>query len=243
MTTDNHGQPQARGEDQDHRRTAQDTPQAAEQTVTLNTAQAAAQLGGVDPRTVRRWITVGLLTVDGTTLRLEARQVHSKRGTEYSIDQTALERFKEARDRAATEGQPAGQLAQPESQALALQTSIQAISDELERRGQALSQAQETIERLALQAGREAGRSQELERELETARERLAASERERELAAFRQYVVVSERERELAAFRERLAALERERDQWQRAAQESQAAKKPRATRLLPWQKPRRSE
>jgi chromosome segregation ATPase len=178
---DDPGRPQA--EDPAHR-TAPDAEH--EQTISLSTAAAAQQLG-VDPRTVRRYILEGIQRAGGGILRLEARQVRSGRGPEWQIYQSDLEKFKKERDQQATEGHAAGQAAgqvmrAEESQALTtLTTSIQIIAEELERRSQALSQAQETIERLAREAGKYAGKSEELERERDKLRERVAALEQERE--------------------------------------------------------------
>lgn len=176
--TDDPGRPQ-------EARTAPDA-EHAQLALSLTTAQAASQLG-VDSRTVRRWITEGLRTAGGTILRLQARQVRTGRGPEYQIYQHDLEAFKEQRDHDATEGQAAGQLARPaaeESQSQALTTltaSINLLGAELERRTLALSQAQETIERLAREAGRQAGRSEELERECDALRQRVAELEQERD--------------------------------------------------------------
>jgi plasmid maintenance system antidote protein VapI len=148
--------------------------------MSLNTQQAAAQLG-VDSRTIRRYIAEGIRITGGAILRLEARQVRSSRGPEWQIYQQDLENFKRERDHAATEGSTAGQLttAQPESQALT--TSITLIATELERRSVALAQAQETIERLAREAGQSAGRNEVLERELAASRQRVADLEQERD--------------------------------------------------------------
>ncbi len=172
--TGNHGHPQEkRKEDQ--------VGEQTEQTISLNTQQAGQQLG-VDGRTIRRWITDGLRTSGGAILRLQARQVRNARGPEWQIYQTDLEAFKEERGQLATEGEAAGQLLRAEeNQSQALATSIQIISTELERRSQALADAQATIERLAREAGREAGRSQELERERDVLRLRIQALEQERE--------------------------------------------------------------
>lgn len=147
-----------------------------QQTVSLNTAQAAQQLE-VDARTVRRYIT---------EKRLKARQVKSSRGLEWQIFQSDLDAFKEERDRAATEGQEAGLTRAQESQALATTVGIIAAElerreRELERRELALSEAQVTIERLALDAGRQAGRNEELEKEAARLRERVAQLEIERD--------------------------------------------------------------
>src|SRR5260370_24226772 len=84
-------------------------PDAAEQTVSLNTTQAAQQLG-VDSRTVRRYISEGIRSAGGAILRLQARQVRSNRGPEWQIYQTDLEGFKEERERAATGSQAAARL-------------------------------------------------------------------------------------------------------------------------------------
>jgi predicted ArsR family transcriptional regulator len=171
---DDPGRPQA--EDPAHR-----TAPNAEQTISLSTQQAAQQLG-VEPRTVRRYISDGI-NIGGVILRLEARPVRRKNGQEWQIYQPDLEAFQKERDRAATEGQ--GQVMRAEereSQALTtLTTSIQIIAEELERRSQALSQAQETIERLAREAGKYAGKNEELERERDSLRERVTALEQERE--------------------------------------------------------------
>lgn len=144
--------------------------------VSLTTAQAAAQLG-VDARTVRRWIT---------ERRLKARQVQSGRGPEWQIYQSDLEAFKQGRDRAATEGVEVSLTRAEESQALT--TTVQVIASELERRDRelerrdlALSEAQATIERLSFEAGRQAGRNEELERELARLRERVNELEQERD--------------------------------------------------------------
>ena len=181
--TDDHGQPE-QGEAQDGqpaaRTAAEDPGAAAQQIMSLNTQQAAAQLG-VDSRTVRRYISDGIRITGGAVLRLEARQVRSSRGPEWQIYQNDLEDFKRERDHAATEGSAAGQLTatQPESQALT--TSINIIAAELERRSVALTQAQETIERLAREAGRQAGRNEELERELDALRKHVSELEQERD--------------------------------------------------------------
>ncbi len=160
--------------------TEQRTTTAAQQTVSLNTQQAAQQLA-VDSRTIRRYITEGIRTAGGGIVRLEARQVRSNRGPEWQIYQTDLEAFKRERDRAATEGQAAGQLIRPAEESQALITSVQIIATELERRSLALSQAQETIERLAREAGRQAGRNEELERERDALQRRVKELEEERD--------------------------------------------------------------
>jgi hypothetical protein len=219
MTTDDHGQPQE--QEGNHKQDSRTTTDAADveqqqQTISVNTQQAAQQLG-VDSRTVRRYIKDGIRLANGATLRLEARQVRSNRGPEWQIYQTDLDDFKEQRDRAATEGNPAGQgqgqqaiqpVEESRSQSQALTTSINIIAEELERRSVALQQAQETIERLSYEAGRQAGRSEQLERELET--------------------------------MRKRVADLEQERNHWQQQAQERPPApaKIPRRIRLLNWRR-----
>lgn len=177
---DSPGQPESRPEMNGH---ATQAAQDERQTVLLTTAQAAAALR-VNPRTVRRYIDEGVQTPSGV-IKLVAREIHSPRGRQFQIVQADLDAFQAARDRAATEGQPAGELKRTEeaqSQAVAL--SYQIISAELERRNQALVQAQETIaqaqatiERLA----REAGRSEGLERELEEIRQRVAELEKQRD--------------------------------------------------------------
>jgi chromosome segregation ATPase len=93
----------------------------------------------------------------------------------------SLSDFKKERDHAATEGSAAGPLsaAQPESQVLT--TSLTLMATELERRCVALAQAQETIERLAREAGQYAGRTEVLERELAASRQRVADLEQERD--------------------------------------------------------------
>jgi hypothetical protein len=178
----------------------------------MSTAQAAQALG-VDSRTVRRWITEGLRTPGGAVLRLQARAV--KNGREYQVYQSDLEDFKAARDRAATEGQAAGQLARSEeNQSVALTTSIQIIAAELERKSKALEDAQQTIERLAREAGVQAGRSEELERELAAARQQLAEREKQAQ---------------DVAILRQRVTELEQERERWHQQ-------RPPRRIRLLPW-------
>lgn len=180
--TDNPGQPK-----QDMGVETGTTPDA-EQTVSFNTVQAAKLLG-VDSRTVRRYITEGIHTPAGI-VTLVARQVRTNRGQEYQVYQTDLDDFKHARDRAATEGQAAGQLTrhaaeESQNQNHALMTStIQIIAGELERRNQALiqaqatiAQAQATIERLA----REAGRNEALEREREWLQRRVDELTKERD--------------------------------------------------------------
>ena len=204
MNTGDHGQPR-----DDQKKKATDSPATtdAAQDISVNTQQAAAQLG-VDSRTVRRYITDGIRVTGGTIVHLQARQVQRGRGPEWQIYQSDLDAFKEQQDRAATEGGTTGQLTRTveenQSQSQALTTSIHVIAEELERRSLALSQAQDTIERLAHEAGRQAGRSEVLERELE--------------------------------AMRRRVTELEQERDHWQQQAQEP-PAKTPRRVRLLPWQ------
>jgi DNA repair exonuclease SbcCD ATPase subunit len=173
MMTDSPGRPEQ--PDQSAQNHQPDLDGQAEQTMSLNTAQAATQLG-VDSRTVRRWITDGLHTPGGAILRLQARQVRSGRGPEYQIYQHDLEEFKAVRDRAATEGQAASPAARAEEQQ-ALTTSISIISAELERRNLALAEAQQTIERLA----REAGKSEVLERELQLMQERVKELTQERD--------------------------------------------------------------
>jgi len=180
MTTDNHGRPHE--EKNLDGQAATDDQHAAEQVMSLSTQQAAAQLG-VDSRTVRRYIAEGIRVTGGAVVRLEARQVQRGRGPEWQIYQTDLDAFKQERDRAATEGGTTGQLTRPaeENQSQALTTSIHIISEELERRSLALSEAQSTIERLAHEAGRQAGRNEVLERELEVMRQRATALEQERD--------------------------------------------------------------
>ncbi len=139
----------------------------SEQTISLTAQQAGKQLGK-DARTVRRYITDGIRQANGEILRLKGRQVTSDRGPEWQIYQQDLEEFKALRDRSATEGQATSQLVRSgdESQALAaLSASIQLISTELEQRSLALAEAQATIERLAQDAGRQAGLNEALERE------------------------------------------------------------------------------
>ncbi len=206
---DDPGRPEAKSAEP-QRTTPDDQPA---QTMSLSTAQAAQQLG-VDPRTVRRYIVDGIRAPGGGIIRLQARQVQTGRGQEYQVYQHDLEAFKAARDRAATEGQAAGQLARvaaEESQALTtLNTSLNVLATELERRTTALLAAQETIERLAREAGQHAGRAQELER-------------RNQEL------------ERERDALRQQVIELEQAQRDYQQKAQELE--KKPRRVRLLPWQ------
>lgn len=185
-----------------------DQPDAAEgsgQTVSLSAAQAGKQLGK-DARTVRRYITDGILLANGEALRLKARQVTTARGPEWQIYQNDLDEFRSLRDRSATEGQPTNQLVRSgeESQALAaLTTSIQLISTELEQRSLALAEAQATIERLSAEAGRQAGLNE--------------ASERER------------------TSLLQRIQQLEGERNEWQQKAWELQS-KMPKKVRLFPW-------
>ena len=158
-----------------------ETSEVPLQTLSLSAQQAAEQLN-VDGRTVRRYIAVGI-RVGGKMIRLEARQVRGKRGSpEWQIYQSDLDRFKAELDRGATEGQSSSDiLAAEERQGQALSTSIQIISEELERRSVALAEAQATIEQLALEAGRQAGRSEELERQLEIERQRVKDLEEERD--------------------------------------------------------------
>lgn len=174
---DNPGQPEQESTPAgSETRTAPDAQQdGATQTVSLSTAQAAQQLE-VDSRTVRRYISEGIRTAGGVTLRLKARLVRSNRGQEWQIYQTDLEQFRSERDRATTEGG----LATRGEESAALATSVQIISEELERRSVALSEAQTTIERLAREAGQYAGRNEVLERELEALRKRVAELEQER---------------------------------------------------------------
>ena len=150
---DNLGQPE--GAKAPEQRTASDAQQtsdqetriasdAPEQTVSLNTTLAAQQLG-VDSRTVRRYIVEGIRTTGGAILRLEARQVRTNHGPEWQIYQTNLDTFKQQRDRAATEGQAAGQLMREGETSQALTTSVQLLATELERRSLALTEAQQTI--------------------------------------------------------------------------------------------------
>lgn len=187
---------------------AVDQPNVSEgsgQTISLSAAQAGKQLGK-DARTVRRYITDGILLANGETLRLTARQVTSGRGPEWQIYQNDLDEFKSLRDRSATEGQSTNQLVRSndESQALAaLTTSIQLISTELEQRSHALAEAQATIERLSQESGRQAGLNE--------------ASERER------------------ASLLQRIQQLEGERNEWQHKAWELQS-KMPKRVRLFGW-------
>jgi hypothetical protein len=218
---DNLGQPeQPKGKEDQNSRATSDAQQAAgEQQISLSTQQAAAQLGRVDSRTVRRWISDGVHLPDGTILYLKARHVQTKRGPVLQIYQEDLEEFKAARDRAATEGLPAPagetRAVQQESQSQAISASIQLFaaelerrSAELERRSLELAEAQAKIERLAYEAGRQQGRNEVLERELE--------------------------------AMRQHAAVLQQERDHWQQQATQAQAAqpqgKPPRRIRLLGW-------
>src|SRR4051812_23557994 len=106
-----------------------DASEGSEQTISLSAAQAGKQLSK-DARTVRRYITDGILLANGETLRLTARQVTTARGPEWQIYQNDLDTFKSLRDRSATEGQSRNQLVRSsdESQALAaLTNSIQLI--------------------------------------------------------------------------------------------------------------------
>jgi chromosome segregation ATPase len=185
--TDAHGRPE-QAEDTDPRTPAaaqqtEDTdPRTttdAQQTVSLNTQQAAQQLG-VDSRTVRRYIAEGI-RVSGRIVLLEARQVRTQRGQEWQIYQTDLDQFKQQRDHAATEGQAAGQLTRAGEESQALTVSVQLIAVELERRSHALAEAQQTIERLAHEAGRQAGRNEELERERDALQRRVKELEEERD--------------------------------------------------------------
>jgi uncharacterized coiled-coil DUF342 family protein len=57
---------------------------------------------------------------------------------------------------------------------------VQVLAAELERRGAALAEAQATIERLAREAGHQAGRALELEQERDSLREKVAELEAER---------------------------------------------------------------
>jgi hypothetical protein len=158
-----------------------DTSDTQEDTLSLNTQQVAQQLG-VDSRTIRRYISEGLRTGGGSILKLKARQVRSSRGPEWQVYQTDLEAFKRERDRQATEGQPSTRVtiqeSEIQSQALStLSTSLQIFAAELERRSLALNQAQETIERLSYEAGRQAGRNEQLGREITALRQRVAELE------------------------------------------------------------------
>lgn len=173
MQTDNQGQPQ-QGEEENK------TSTDAEQTVLLNSAQAAQQLE-VDARTIRRYINEGIHTADGSSLRLEASQVRTSRGLEWQISQNDLNEFKQAKDHAATQGQSAAQIhariAMQAEQSQAYTLPLQMFATELELRAQALAQAQATIERLAYEAGRQVGRNEVLERERATLQQRLAKLE------------------------------------------------------------------
>ena len=182
--------------------------QHSEQTISLNAAQAGKQLGK-DARTVRRYITDGILMANGETLRLKARQVTSGRGPEWQIYQNDLDEFKTLRDRSATEGQATNQLVRSteESQALAaLTSSFQLISVELEQRSQALAEAQATIERLAEEAGRQKGLNEGMERER--------------------------------AGLLKQMEQLQSERNEWQQKAFELQS-KMPKKVRLFSWGQP----
>jgi chromosome segregation ATPase len=176
---DSPGQPEQEDDPTDPQmRAAPDTQQdEAKQVVSLSTAQAAAQLG-VNSRTIRRYITVGIV-VAGQIVRLQARQVRTNSGTEYQIYQTDLEQFRAERDRAATEGQAAGLVSRAE-ESTALTTSIQIISVELEQRNLALAEAQQTIERLAREAGQHAGENAILERQLAELQKRVEELTQER---------------------------------------------------------------
>jgi hypothetical protein len=149
-----------------------------QQVISLNTQQAGQQLG-VDGRTVRRYIAEGIHRAGGEILYLQARQVRGKNGQEWQIYQTDLEDFQRERNRLSTEGQPSSPLSRSvqESQPLALQI----IATELERRSEALALAQEAIERLAREAGRYAGRNEELERECSALRIRVQELVQERD--------------------------------------------------------------
>ncbi len=178
---------------------------SSEQNISLTAAQAGQQLG-TTARTVRRYITDGILLANGETLRLKARQVTSGRGPEWQIYLSDLHEFRGLRDRSATEGQTTNQLvrATDESPTLAaLSASVQLISAELEQRSQALAEAQATIERLAEEAGRQKGLNEGLERER--------------------------------ASLLQQVEQLHRERDEWQQKAFELQG-KMPRKVRLFSW-------
>ena len=204
--------------------TPPDTPQAA-QVVSLSTAQAAQQLG-VNSRTVRRYITNGIL-VAGTLRRLPARQVRTDGGQEYQIYQSDLEQFKAERDRAATEGQQAIGLTTRAEESTALATSIQIISEELERRSLELVQAKETIERLSREAGQYAGRNEVLEQSLTQAQGTIERLSREAGQHAGRNEML----EQQLEVLRKQVEVLTQEREQLQ------QKAKKSYRIRLLPFQ------
>jgi seryl-tRNA synthetase len=224
--TDDHGHPETEPENSEHQQS-----QDPAQTLSLNTNAAAQQLG-VDSRTVRRYITDGLRLPGGDKVSLVARQVRSRNGEEWQIYQSDLEKFKEERDRAATEGHVG--TGQQENQSQALTTSIQIISTELERRSQALVEAQQIIERLSREAGQYAGQNEALQRELEAVRrERSSTMETIERLS--REAGRNEALQGELEAMRQRLQEMERERNQWQQKAQEPP---QPRRIRLLPWQK-----
>jgi chromosome segregation ATPase len=178
---------------------------SSEQNISLTAAQASQQLG-TTARTVRRYITDGILLANGETLRLKARQVTSGRGPEWQIYLSDLNEFKGLRDRSATEGQTTNQLVRStdESSTLAaLSSSIQLISAELEQRSRALEDAQTTIERLAEESGRQKGLNEGLERERDT--------------------------------LLKQVEQLRSERDEWQQKAFELQG-KMPKKVRLFPW-------
>lgn len=158
--------------------------EGATQSVALTTAQAAIAFG-VDTRTVRRYITDGIRGPGGVVMKLPARQVRTKSGHEWQIQQSDLETFKAVRDSQATEGEASSHLVRqgPGSQEIAV-AAIQMISAELERRGvemerqhAALREAHETIERLATERGRLEGQNELLLRENEAMRQRLAELE------------------------------------------------------------------
>ena len=178
---DDPGQPDGAQEQTSWTAPDADAADTQEGTLSLNTQQVAQQLG-VDSRTVRRYISEGIRTGAGSVLKLKARQVRNSRGPEWQVYQTDLEAFKRERDRQATEGQPSTRVAiqenEAQSQALGtLNTSLQIFAAELERRSIALNQAQETIERLSYEAGRQAGRNEQLEREIVALRQRVAELE------------------------------------------------------------------
>ena len=164
--------------------TAPSDAEGANQSVAMTTAQAAVALG-VDTRTVRRYITDGIRGPQGVVMKLPARQVRTKSGHEWQIQQGDLEAFMAVRDSQATEGEASSHLIrqEPASQGIAM-AAIQMISTELERRGvemesqhAVLREAHETIERLATERGRLEGQNELLLRENEALRQRLAELE------------------------------------------------------------------
>lgn len=140
----------------------QDHPASSEQE--YFTVSEAANLLGVDRRSVLRYILVGIAGPNGQRIKLPAKLLRSKYGQEYQVGQSNLHDFMQARSSSVQDRRPvkmvsgaqlvAGEL-ELERQHLDLQMAMQVIKD----------QAKE-IEHLAIEKGELVGENMLLREQL-----------------------------------------------------------------------------